>query len=184
MPTLLTHTFIAGAACKSFVKEKNPLRYWGIAVFCSNIPDADVFGFNIGISYESFFGHRGFFHSIFFALIVAFLVVLILVREYRLFSEKWWRYVLFFFIIGASHGILDAFTDGGLGIALLSPFTSERFFFPWTPIPVSPIGLRPFIHYGGLQVIVWEILFIWFPLVAVIFICRAIRNTLLKTYRT
>ena len=184
MPTLLTHTFIAGAACNSFAKEKLPLRYWGIAVFCSNIPDADVLGFNFGINYGSFFGHRGFFHSIFFALIVAFLAVLVLVRDYRLFSEKWWRYVLFFFIIGASHGILDAFTDGGLGIALLSPFTSERFFFPWTPIPVSPIGLRSFIHYGGLQVIVWEILFIWFPLGAVIFIYRAIRNTLLKTDRS
>ena len=184
MPTLLAHTFIAGAACKSFVKEKNPLRYWRIAVVCSVIPDADVLGFRFGISYGAFFGHRGFFHSIVFAWIIAFFAVLFFVRNYRLFSGKWWRYVLFFFIIGASHGILDAFTDGGLGIALLSPFTSERFFFPWTPIPVSPIGLRQFIHYGGLQVIVWEILFIWFPMVAIIFLYRAIRNNLLKTDRT
>jgi inner membrane protein len=184
MPTLLTHTFIAGAACNSFAKEKLPWRYWGIAVLCSNIPDADVLGLNFGISYGAFFGHRGFFHSIFFALLVAFLAVLILVRDCRLFSEKWWRSVLFFCIIGSSHGILDAFTDGGLGIALLSPFTSERFFFSWTPIPVSPIGLRSFIHYGGLQVIIWEILFICLPLLTVIFIYRAIRNTLLKADRS
>ena len=43
-------------------------------------------------------------------------------------------------VVCASHGVLDAFTDGGKGIALLWPMTAERFFFPWRPIPVAPIG--------------------------------------------
>ena len=81
MPTLLTHTYIAGAACNAFVREKNPLRYRCIAVFCSVIPDADVLGFKFNISYGAFFGHRGFFHSIFFALILAVLAVLFFVRD-------------------------------------------------------------------------------------------------------
>lgn len=44
-------------------------------------------------------------------------------------------------LIMASHGVLDAFTDGGLGIALLWPFTNTRYSAPWRPIPVAPIGM-------------------------------------------
>ena len=37
-------------------------------------------------------------------------------------------------------------TDGGKGIALLSPFTNERFFLPWRFVPVSPIGASRFFR--------------------------------------
>ena len=90
---------------------------------------------------------------------------------------------MFFFAIGASHGILDAFTDGGLGIALMSPFTQKRFFFPWTPIPVSPIGLRGFIQYGGMEVIVWEILHICLPILVIVFLSRIVKNRFLPAFR-
>ena len=36
--------------------------------------------------------------------------------------------------------LLDSLTDGGLGAALLWPLSTARFFAPWTPIPVAPIG--------------------------------------------
>ena len=45
-------------------------------------------------------------------------------------------------LVVASHGLLDALTDGGLGAALLWPFSDERFFAPWRPLPVAPIGAR------------------------------------------
>jgi inner membrane protein len=45
-------------------------------------------------------------------------------------------------LVMASHGVLDAFTDGGLGVALFWPATDARFFAPWRPIPVSPLGWR------------------------------------------
>jgi inner membrane protein len=41
-----------------------------------------------------------------------------------------------------SHAILDTMTDGGLGCALLWPFDRARYFAPWRPIPVAPIGLH------------------------------------------
>ncbi|MBL0051352.1 MAG: metal-dependent hydrolase [Bacteroidetes bacterium] len=41
------------------------------------IPDADVVGFQFGVSYNSMFGHRGFTHSIFFAAILAMVVKVI-----------------------------------------------------------------------------------------------------------
>jgi inner membrane protein len=60
--------------------------------------------------------------------------------------------MLDFFLITASHGILDAFTNGGLGIALFSPFDNSRYFFPFRPIQVSPIGAG-FFSMRGLRVL-------------------------------
>ena len=47
-----------------------------------------------------------------------------------------------------SHGLLDTLTDGGLGAALLWPFDLTRYFAPWRPIPVAPIGLDFLSRYG------------------------------------
>ncbi len=164
MPTVITHAFIAGITGKAIVKKTVPLRFWLIAVICSIIPDADVIGFKLGIQYNDFFGHRGFFHSLFFAFVLSLLISLVFFRSQKIFSFGWWKYVATFFLIGASHDLLDAFTSGGLGIALLSPFDNTRFFFPWTPIKVSPISLNIFFSRWGFQVVAFEIKYIWLPL--------------------
>ncbi len=63
-----------------------------------------------------------------------------------------------------SHPLLDTLTDGGLGCALLWPFSNERFFAPWTPLPVAPIG-RAFLSAEGVRVAVTEL--VWLaPLLA------------------
>ena len=167
LPTAITHVVVAAAAGKIYTNRKMPERFWMTAIFCSVVPDADVIGFSFGIRYGDFFGHRGFFHSIFFAFILSFVLTAIFFRDRKIFSPQWWKYVLFFFAVGASHGILDAFTNGGLGIALLSPFDNSRYFFPWTPIQVSPIGLRMFLSRWGLEVIACEIKYIWLPLLLI-----------------
>ena len=53
--------------------------------------------------------------------------------------------VFLLFVAMASHGVLDALTDGGRGVGFLIPFSSERFFFPWRPIPVSSCDGPPFM---------------------------------------
>lgn len=53
--------------------------------------------------------------------------------------------------VARSHLLLDTLTDGGLGCALLWPFSTERFFAPWTPLPVAPIG-RAFLSAEGVRV--------------------------------
>ena len=60
-------------------------------------------------------------------------------------------------VVAISHGLLDTLTDGGLGIALLWPFSNERFFAPWTPIPVAPIGAR-MLTGRGVRVVMTEAL--------------------------
>jgi inner membrane protein len=70
---------------------------------------------------------------------------------------------IYFFLATASHGLLDAMTDGGLGVAFFSPFSNTRCFLPWTPIRVSPIGVGRFFSERGLAVIQSELFWIWLP---------------------
>jgi inner membrane protein len=64
-------------------------------------------------------------------------------------TQKNWKSTLALFAVVLTHPLLDSLTDGGLGVALFWPFTAERYFAPWTPIPVAPIGLGMFSRYGA-----------------------------------
>ena len=176
MPSLITHSVVGIAAGKVFTDKKLPWRFWVLSVLCSVLPDADVIGYYLRVPYSHFFGHRGFFHSPFFALLLSILIVSIFFREEKLLSKSGARYMLYFFLTGASHGILDAFTNGGLGIALLSPFTNERYFSPWTPIQVSPLSIRAFLSEWGLRVILSELLWVCIPLFFIVILFRKIRS--------
>lgn len=110
----------------------------------SLLPDADAVAFRLGIPYAAPFGHRGASHSLFFALLVG-IVAIFLVRALRLSPL---RAGLLVFAVVATHGLLDSMTDGGLGIALLWPYSNHRYFAPFRPIPVAPIGRRIFSHWG------------------------------------
>lgn len=122
---------------------------------CAMLPDADVVAFWFGVPYDSLFGHRGITHSIPFALGVGLLAARLLGRR-DLGTAAW------FALATASHPLLDALTDGGRGVALLAPFSADRYFFPWRPIAVSPIGIR-FFSPRGLRVVVSELGWIWVP---------------------
>ena len=69
---------------------------------------------------------------------------------------------LVFLLATASHGLLDALTDGGLGVAFFAPFSDARYFFPWRPIAVSPIGAR-FFSARGAAVLISEFVWLWLP---------------------
>ncbi len=78
MPSAFTHIFFAETLGKtSFIEQKMPLRFWVLTAVCSVLPDLDILGYYAGIKYGSLFGHRGFFHSLTFALLVAILVVVL-----------------------------------------------------------------------------------------------------------
>jgi inner membrane protein len=100
------------------------------------LPDADVIAFVFRIPYSAPWGHRGATHSFVFSALVAVGIAL-LARRFRFPAL---RVGLLAFLALASHGLLDALTDGGLGAALLWPFSNERFFAPVRPLPVAPIG--------------------------------------------
>jgi inner membrane protein len=168
VPTIITHSVVALSAGFAIKNISPPVRFWVLAIIAAVLPDADVIGYQyLYIPYGHLLGHRGFFHSPFFAALISLVIVMLFFRQERILSRRWWAYALFFFTVGASHGLLDAMTDGGRGIALLSPFSNERYFLPWTPIEVSPLSVRAFLSQRGLIVLKSEILWVWGPLLLI-----------------
>lgn len=118
----------------------------------SLLPDIDVVGFALGVDYGDPWGHRGATHSL--ALSVGLAIGIGLAA--RGFKQPFLRTALFASLVLASHAILDTMTDGGLGCALLWPFDLARYFAPWRPIPVAPIG-PDFFSPGGAIVALTEL---------------------------
>ena len=123
--------------------------------------------------------HRGFTHSFFFALIFGVFITALFYRT-RLFGKRGIIYSFYFFLCTASHSILDAMTSGGFGVAFFSPFNNDRFFFPFRPIKVSPIGVEKFLGEWGLKVILSEIIWIGIPCLILIVVNKLI-NRRIKT---
>jgi inner membrane protein len=179
LPTIITHSAVALCAGSLFRSEKMPLKFWILSIICSVLPDADVIGYQyFYIPYDDIIGHRGFFHSPFFAAMVSMFIVSIFFRNENIFTFKWWAIVVYFFILTASHGLLDAMTNGGRGIALLSPFSNQRYFLPWTPIEVSPLSIKAFLTARGLTVLKSEIVWIWVPSIFVVLVSKGIRKSM------
>lgn len=120
----------------------------------SLLPDADVVAFHLGIPYAAPFGHRGATHSLVAALAFGLLAGLVAAWQAPgglgepAPARRGFRVFVVTALVVATHGPLDALTDGGEGVALLWPFSTERIFFPWRPIPVAPIGARFFSRHG------------------------------------
>lgn len=118
------------------------------------LPDLDVIAFSLGIEYGAEWGHRGAAHSLLLGLLVGAPLGLVLGR--RVGAQALGA------VLGAlvlmSHGLLDALTTGGKGVALLWPFSQARLFAPLRPIPVAPIGLG-LLSRRGLHVVLVETLY-------------------------
>jgi inner membrane protein len=124
-----------------------------LLVALSYVPDVDVLAFRFGIPYDAPFGHRGALHSLAFAVLCSTGVAV----AARIWNVPVLPVTLTGGLVLVSHGVLDAFTDGGLGIAFLWPFSASRFFAPWRPIPVAPIGW-PILSPRGLALMAHEAL--------------------------
>jgi inner membrane protein len=158
MPTVFTHPAVA--LLKTWC-PRLPRRVGITGAIVTIVPDLDVIAFALGIPYEHVLGHRGFSHSILFALFIAALATWLLhLDEHRRAT------FLFLFLCTMSHGLLDACTDGGLGVAFFAPFHNARYFFPWTPIRVSPIGAG-FFSPRGMATLRSELVWIWTPCIAI-----------------
>ncbi|WP_374356730.1 metal-dependent hydrolase [Chitinimonas sp.] len=158
MPTILSHAAVPIALAVA-VAPRIPGRLLLAGIALSMLPDLDVLAFKLGIPYASPFGHRGFSHSLLFAALCAALLATCL----RTAELRWPRVFAYLFVAMASHGLLDSLTSGGLGPALLWPFSSERIFAPLQPIAVSPIGVAPMFSARGWAVLQSELQWVWAP---------------------
>ena len=162
MASAISHAVAALGIGTCFYRPQIPKRVWVAGALCSMFPDVDVIGFLLGIQYSDFWGHRGFTHPLVFAALLAGILTAALASSTASQIE---RHSLFayLFIATASHGVLDAMTNGGMGIAFFSPFDNTRYFLPWRPICVSPIALGRFLGARGYAVLKNELLWIWLP---------------------
>jgi inner membrane protein len=122
MLSIISHAAVAVAADAAFAPRGVPSLFWSFSIICSVIPDLDGIGFFFGIPYNHIFGHRGFLHSPLFGLLLSIFLVSIFFSNLETFSKQWFFYILFFFLLSSSHGIVDAFTNGGLGVAFIDSF--------------------------------------------------------------
>src|SRR5262249_3539552 len=135
---------------------------WLVGALCAIVPDADVIGFRFGVHYGDLLGHRGLTHSLAFAALLSVLVALA-ARVAGTGRRGSAMLAAFVFLATASHGVLDAMTTGGLGVAFFAPFSAARYFFPFRPIEVSPIGVTAFFTQRGIDVLRSEAVWIWLP---------------------
>jgi inner membrane protein len=158
----ISHLVVALGIGTCFYQPGIPKRLWIAGAACSVIPDLDVLGFRFGIQYGDFWGHRGFTHSLVFAATIASVVMIVFFRR-GLRGIGRFPLIAYLFLATASHGVLDAMTNGGLGVAFFSPFYNGRSFLPWRPIRVSPIALGRFFTPRGYLILQNEFLWIWLP---------------------
>jgi inner membrane protein len=158
----LGHIGIGMAAARLYGDGRRPhvssMAAWSAL---SMLPDIDVVGFSLGVRYADPWGHRGATHSFAFAIGVGAAIGLIAARRFR---QPIVRTLLFACTVLTTHPLLDTLTDGGLGCALFWPFDLTRYFAPWRPIQVAPIGLGFFTTYGAIVALSEAVLF--FPLFA------------------
>jgi inner membrane protein len=152
----LGHVAVGMAAARVYNRGRLP-RWALVAAWSalSLLPDLDVIGFGLGVQYADPWGHRGATHSLTLSIVLGVAVGVVAALSKRPSG----RIAVFAAAVLVSHALLDTMTDGGLGCALLWPFDLTRYFAPWRPIPVAPIGLYMFSVYGAIVVAVELVLF-------------------------
>ncbi len=161
MPSLFSHPAVPLAIGVALGTRVISPRLLLAGVVCCTLPDLDVIAFLLGVPYESAFAHRGFTHSICFALLCGAIAAAYERKTHRLQAPAWITFA-FVSLATASHGLLDAFTTGGSGVAFFWPFGDARYFMPMQIILVSPIGMG-FFSARGAMVLLSELKWVWLP---------------------
>ena len=163
MASVFGHGIVGVTLIKLFTSKQTRLLLL-LAILSTILPDLDVIAFNFDIPYSHPFGHRGFTHSILFAVVWSLLLMWFFGKKDKI---VWFTVV---FLSTTSHGVLDAMTSGGKGIGFFIPFNNDRFFFPFREIKVSPIGIEKFFSEWGMQVIISELKYIFIPCLLLLFV--------------
>ena len=162
MASAPTHIVATAAIAAFFHRPRVPWHVWLAGAVLAVAPDLDAIGLRYGVKYAVLLGDRGLTHSLLTAAVISGLVVVLFYRDgaYPLRAKGVW---LFLFLAMASHGVLDALTKGGLGVAFFSPFSEKRYFFPERPLAVSPLSIRQFLTSRGLAILLNEMRWVWAP---------------------
>lgn len=164
MASIITHSIAGVLFGKIITNQVLRVRFWIFIAICGAIPDIDIIAFKFGIPYQSFWGHRGFTHSFVFAFLFGLFSSSLYLKSLNILKLRFWGWTLFFFLVTSTHTVLDAMTNGGHGVAMLSPFDNTRHFFEWRPIKVSPLGIKRFFTQRGVEVLKSEFIYVILPM--------------------
>jgi inner membrane protein len=173
MPTILTHLAVPVSATLALGARRLPKGALLAGMLAAIVPDFDGIAFKLGIAYGDMLGHRGFTHTLLFALLFGVLGYALAPR-WNMSRGAGYAWIA---LCTLSHPLLDMLTDGGMGIPLLWPLDPTHYFFPWRPIEVSPISVSRFLSARGAAVLRSELLFVWLPLLTTALLVWAARRT-------
>ena len=181
MPSSFGHALVGLTAKKIVRYDDVSKKFLILSMVCPIIPDLDlvliqIFNFPY---HHVIFGHRYFSHSLTFALILALFVVGFFYKKEKPFSKRWFGLLLYFFVVTASHGVLDALTTTEYGVAFFSPFLTTRYFFPISPLLGAPSGAG-FSLKKAFEYIATEILYVWIPCIIAIYGSLLMRKFITK----
>jgi inner membrane protein len=173
MPSPFAHPAPALTLAVFFRSPRLPARVVVAGVLCSVAPDLDTVGRRLGLLHGHLTQHRCITHSIAFAVVLALVAAFVSRPRDRAlpFTRAW----LYLFLATASHGFLDAFTNGGRGVAFFAPFSEARYFFPWRPIEISPLDFARFWQHATI-VLRSEAIWVWTPSVVIAIAVAALRG--------
>ena len=175
MPTVFTHLAPPIAAALALGSARVPPKMLLVGMLAAVLPDADGLAHLLGAGplYGSWLGHRGFTHTLLFALLMGVAGLWLC----RLWKGKPWQGFVWLLACTLSHPLLDMMTSGGAGIALWAPFSTEREFAPWRPVRVSPLAPSQLLSSRGAAVLLSELQYIWMPLLLIGLSGFALRHT-------
>ena len=176
MATAFTHALVGSALAVAAPAGAPRTRLVLALAALAVVPDIDVLGLRLGLPYEHWLGHRGLLHSPAFAACAGVLTAVLAFRDPPRWSRRWWVVAGLLALAMASHGLLDALTDGGLGVGFWLPFHDARSFLPWRPIPVSPLRLEAFIGARGGAILAAEARWIWCPVLVLAGVLTLLRR--------
>jgi inner membrane protein len=132
MPLPVAHGLLGASIVAAFHQKPTRIRYSMYLLAGALIANAADLDFLLVAGLKSKTWHRGFTHSIVFALLICLLCLLILRNEQ-------FRNALVFGLAFTSHGLLDYLTSkNGGGVELLWPFSTAKFNLGWWGLSEVP----------------------------------------------
>ena len=145
MASPLTHALVGAtlaAACHF------PWKLWVVGVASALLPDLDAAGYWLGVPYGTFWGHRGFTHSIVFAVLASGL--------FARWISCWTGMSLDLLCCRHAFPWHSGCHDGWWAGSGLSPMDQNRYFLPIRTIHVAAMSLRGLLGPHGLDVLASE----------------------------
>ena len=128
----LAHALLGGSLVAALHTQPRQRRFWWSLFVGAVFANAADFDFLLVFALHSKAWHRGFTHSLVFALLIYLLIAVGLGR-------RRWKEALAFGLAFASHGVLDNVTSKvGGGVELFWPFASDRLILGWQGLSEVP----------------------------------------------